>query len=618
MSRRPEYSGVKDARTIELTPLENRFAARMVYDLFVEAAAKWGEEPALIWLPNGRASDDAQIWSFGALLAAINRTANLFDSLAKDQRSMVAYLLPNLPEAHFVLWGGATAGQVIPINPLLTPPQIAEIMHAAGAKILVVAAPDIDLEIWEKVAVVQANLVDPIDVLVVGETTPDGTLNFRHEVEKHRSDGIVNPRAIQPDDISTCFHTGGTTGTPKIAQQTHWNQVSMSWIMGYVADCAPGDRFLTALPLFHANAAIFSGLTAFSNGMSTVIAGKTGFRSKEMAADFWKLVERFGITHFSAVPTILASLLDIPVEGAKINSLRICACGAAPLPVSLFRKFETETGVRILEGYGMTEGTLASAINPRDGERKIGSVGTRLPYLGLRTVILDGDGHFVRDCKIDEIGAILISGDTVIPGYRQPALNSDVWALPGWFNSGDLGRLDKDGYLWLTGRAKDLIIRGGHNIDPAVIEEALQRHPAVELAAAVGKPDAYAGEVPVAFVRLRPGESVSEQELLEHARANVPERPAAPHFVRIIETMPLTAVGKIFKPTLREFVAKEVVAEKVAGFRGVIDISASTLERRGLVVEVTVDAAFDREKVERLLADLPLQIDIRGNAHVHP
>jgi len=618
-SRRPRLASPEDVSGIEAIALTDRLTARTVRDLFVEAASQWPHAPALMWLANGRASDPAVSWSFSQLLQEIYRAANLFTELAGERESRVSFLLPNLPQTQFVLWGGAIAGQVNPINPLLNAVQISQIMRAAGSDVLVTAGPDMDGgACWERAQALLKLMPELRAILAVGNTTPAGSLNFGLHCSRQPHDRLIRERVIAPGDISTCFHTGGTTGTPKIAQHTHWNQVAMSWVAGFIADLTPGDRFLTALPFFHVIGAILCSLTAFANGAVSIVAGQTGFRSKQMTGDFWKLVERFSVTHFCAVPTVLASLLDAPIDGAKIHSLRICVCGSAPLPLGLFRTFEAVTGLRILEGYGMTEGTVAMTLNPRDGERRIGSVGIRIPYCGVRAVRLDNEGCSVRGCAPDEVGNILISGDTVTPGYRQPEFNRNAWALPGWFNTGDLGRVDQDGYVWLTGRAKDLIIRGGHNIDPAMIEEVLQRHPAVEFAAALGKPDAYAGEVPVAFVTLRPGHGVPETELLDYARTHVPEGPAAPRFVRILSAMPLTAVGKIFKPALREIVTCEAVKECLSGHEGIATVCAQTTEQRTVLVVVELFPEADRHAIEGLLSSLPLQTKVREAGSVPP
>ena len=171
----------------------------------------------------------------------------------------------------------------------------------------------------------------------------------------------------------------------------------------------------------------------------------------------------------------------------------------------------------------------------------------------------------MRECATDEIGTLLISGPAVFPGYLRDGDNAKVWAAPGWLNTGDLCRIDRDGYVWLTGRAKDLIIRGGHNIDPQLIEDALVTHPAVAMAAAVGQPDAYAGELPMAYVALRPGTSVSLEELVAHCREHIPERAAVPVRIVILATLPLTAVGKTFKPELRWRAIEHVLTAGIGG-----------------------------------------------------
>jgi fatty-acyl-CoA synthase len=190
-------------------------------------------------------------------------------------------------------------------------------------------------------------------------------------------------------------------------------------------------------------------------------------------------------------------------------------------------------------------------MNPMQGDRRPGSVGLRLPYTEVRIADVAADGTIRGDCALGTIGHVLMRGPQVTPGYLDRRHDKGAVLADGWLDSGDLGRLDKDGYLWLTGRSKDLIIRGGHNIDPIVIEEALVRHPAVETAAAVGLPDSYAGELPMAFVQLRPSASATPEELREWCRKEIPERAAVPVQVVPIPVMPLTGVGKIFKPALR-------------------------------------------------------------------
>jgi len=182
----------------------------------------------------------------------------------------------------------------------------------------------------------------------------------------------------------------------------------------------------------------------------------------------------------------------------------------------------------------------------------------------MKTVVIDQHGRYLRDCQPDETGTLIVNGPNVFAGYVQEEQNTGLWVADGWLNTGDLGRQDRDGYFWLSGRSKDLIIRGGHNIDPAVIEEALYTHPTVALAAAVGKPDAYAGELPVAYVALKAGATVTEQDLLDYAQQTVKERAAIPKSIVILDQIPVTAVGKIFKPPLRSDAVRRVYTEAIS------------------------------------------------------
>lgn len=557
------FASAEDVTRVESARVEERIPFRTVQDMLRASAARNPDAPALLWLPNGRADDEAETISYRRLLDQVIRTANLLHELGVRDGAPISILLPNLPETHFLLWGGSLAGVANPINPLLAPEQIAGIMAAAGSRVLVTGGPGRAYDVGAKAEAVRG-LYPALDKLVVIDGPGDGD-GYASAIARQPGDQLVSGRGIQGDDPSVYFHTGGTTGTPKLAQQTHWNQVFMAWTSAFVLGLTPRDRILTGLPLFHANAAVATGLGGMFAGAASILCGERGYRSKTMMDDFWAIAERWQATLFSCVPTILASLLDMLSDDQDLSALRFGMCGAAPMPVSLFRAFEQRTGIRILELYGMTEGTALSTANPRDGERRIGSIGLRLPYQGCRAVILDESGGYVRDCAPAETGILLLSGPNLFPGYLQAAFNANCWPLPGWFNSGDLGRQDEDGYFWLMGRAKDLIIRGGHYIDPAVIEEALHRHEEVELAAAVGMPDPYAGELPVAYAVLRPGAATNGEMLKAFAHTHVPERAAAPVEVIIVDSIPVTTVGKIFKPALRADATRRAIEQALAG-----------------------------------------------------
>ncbi|WP_196782663.1 acyl-CoA synthetase [Chromobacterium paludis] len=550
-----------DIERLESVALEQRLAGLdSCYDVFKRAAATRPDAVALRFLPKGSVDERAQNISYSELFANITRAANLFHELGVRPSDVVSYLLPNLPQTHYALWGGQAAGIVNAINPLLEAEQIAALLNEVSCKVLVTLGPAAGTELWAKVAQLRNRVPSLQAILLVGEpASSKAGLSFEDELARQPSDRLLSGRRIAREDLCAYFHTGGTTGMPKIARHRHGNQLANAWCGTMAVDMGPDDTLLCGLPLFHVNGVIVTGLAPFMAGACVLLAGPAGYRHRAMLEQFWRLVARYRVTAFSAVPTVYAALMSVPRGEADLSSLRFGICGAAPMPASLIRQFEQATGIRILEGYGLTEGTCISSINPRDGERRVGSIGLRIPYQQMQPIVLDEQGGYVRDCEVDEIGVLAIRGPNVFAGYLEDEANRRLWACDGWLNTGDLARRDADGYLWLTGRQKELIIRGGHNIDPAMIEEALMRHPAVQLAAAVGKPDPYAGELPVAYVELRAGQNVDVDALLECARAGIPERAAVPGEIIVLERLPLTAVGKVFKPQLRHDASRRVL-----------------------------------------------------------
>ena len=376
-------------------------------------------------------------------------------------------------------------------------------------------------------------------------------------------DRLIQGRGPQSEDTASLFGTGGSTGAPKLARRTHANEVANAF-MGTRAlgrALTPGDVVFAGLPLFHVNGAMVTGLASLFVGAHVLIASPQGFRGPGVVARFWEIVEHHRVVMFSAVPTLLSSLLSVPTEGRDLSALRFVICGAAPLSPELINQFEAATGVTIVEGYGLTEATCTVSLNPINGERRAGSVGLPVPFQQVRIARLSAQGEWLADAAIDETGQVMLAGPNIFQGYGQEHQNAGVFVLDPaggrWLNTGDLGALDADGRLWLRGRSKDVIIRGGHNIDPAVIEDAFYAHPAVALAAAIGRPDPHAGEVPVVYVQLKPGLAADAAELARFAEDRIVERAARPKAVRIIDALPLTAIGKVYKPALREREAAE-------------------------------------------------------------
>ncbi|GIZ13870.1 acyl-CoA synthetase [Pseudomonas sp. NCCP-436] len=608
MNAAPLIRTREDIIAIERIPLAERHLPSSTYELIRRTAQSSPDAPALSFILQGTAEETPLRLSYRELLENITRTANAFHRLGLRPGKAVSFLLPNLPQTHYTLWGGEAAGIVNAINPLLEPEHIAELIRASDSELLVTLAPFPGTDLWNKVVVLRDQLpglrailcVDMANLLPEPQRSvlkaqrgslPDGVLDFDATIAECPADHLESGRQIAPDDIASYFHTGGTTGTPKLAPHSHYNEVAMAYSMNLVTRFGAGDVALCGLPLFHVNGVVVTGLAAFIGGAEVLLATPQGYRNTTLTGNFWKIIERHRVSFFSGVPTIYAGLLQVPSEGCDLSSLKYALCGAAPMPVELIRQFETKTGLTLIEGYGLTEGTCGSCVNPPGGERRPGSIGLPLPYCEVSIKVLNEQGRYLREAAVNEIGTLCIRGATVFRGYLQASKNQNIWVDGDWFNTGDLGRVDADGYIWLTGRSKDLIIRGGHNIDPQMIEEALHRHPAVALAAAVGKPDLKAGELPVAYVQLKPGSQVSEDELLEHAAEQIPERAAIPKNVWIIDSIPLTAVGKTFKPALRFDAIARVYREALAELPADIRIEVQNDDQAGQLAHIYLPQA---------------------------
>ena len=569
-----------DVAEIEKTPIEARTDIFNTYELIKKGAAIDPESPALSFIPSGEAYDAPTVFSHVDYLAQLHRTANLFHDLGVTSNDVISLLLPNLPQTLFCYFGGEAVGIVNPINPFLEPAVIRDICLAANTRILVCLGDHPGIDIWEKVRAIRGDLPNLKAIVRImgpgGEK--EGIYGFDELISRYPGDRLDTGRRISPEDTASILHTGGTTGTPKLAPRSHWNEVSMALMIQLLRPFATGEAVLGGLPLFHNYAIMANGLLPLSIGAHTVLLTPAGYRDPSVVTNLWKIVDRYKPVCVPLVPTLLSTLLDIPLGGADISSIRFILSGAAPLSAELFQRFESRFQVKIREGYGLTEGTTGSSINPPAGEPKVGSVGIRMPYQEMKVFVLDTQGLFVRETETDEIGAICVKGPNIFRGYLDDRHNQGVWPKAGWLNTGDLGRVDADGYFWLTGRSKDLIIRGGHNIDPSIIEESLYILPGVHMAAAVGRPDAYAGEVPVAYVQLQAGADLTTEKIIAHLQKTIGERAAVPKEVTILDEIPLTAVGKIFKPALRWDAIRRIYRSELEGLG---DLAASVEVRVG-------------------------------------
>ena len=562
----PSFATSADIRAFEQIPYAMRIAAQSTFDALKCGAAANPDAPAIQFLGNADPADTPLVLSYRELVAKVTQAANMFHALGVGPDDVVSLLLPLIPEAFITLLGAEAAGIANPVNPLLEPHQIAEILEAARTRVLVALGPLPGTDIWQKVEKVRGGLTHLKAIVQVhgGGNAADGIHAFGDLIKPQPADHLVSGRQIAAADTAAYFHTGGTTGTPKLVRHSHANQVYQAWAMNLLLKTRPGGTLLFGMPLFHVGGSLTQMLATLSAGGCLVVLSPAGWRNPNSIRNIWRLVERFRPETLSSVPTVLAAALAVPPGTADISSLRATAGGGSAIPVAVGHAIQDKLKLPVFEVYGMTETSSVHTIAYPDQPIRLGSVGLPMPYSRVRIVKLDANGRYERDCAPDEIGVVIMAGPSVFSGYLDDVHNKGAFVDGHWVNSGDLGRLDADGFLWITGRAKDLVIRGGHNIDPAPIEEIMFQHPAVGFAAVVGQPDAYAGELPVGYVQLKPGASVQPGELEAWVRERTPERAAVPVQVIPVEPMPLTGVGKVFKPQLRWDAATRVFTRVLA------------------------------------------------------
>ena len=601
----PHYASPADIKHIESVPLTQRGLPESTYAALARAAAMWPDRTAVTVLPDATRWEEPTHRTFGELLADVHRTANMLRDIGVGRNDAVALLSPNCEGLITATLATQLAGIAAPINGGLSANHITELIKRSGARVLIAAAPELDAATWDTAQqLVNAGVIDI--VLALGPTGGIPT------AERYDGSAFSGEPPTQKD-LAALFHTGGTTGAPKLAAHTHANEVADAWMIAANSLLDQDATVFAALPLFHVNALVVTLLAPLLRGQHVLWAGPLGYRDPALYANFWKIVQRYAVTTMSAVPTVYGVLAQCPVD-ADISSLRFALVGASALPASVRADFESRTGVRLLEGYGLTEATCASVRSFPDHPRP-GSVGQRLPYQQVKSVRIDPSGRW-HDLPAGEIGHLVINGPTVFPGYVT-ARGSEGFdfdgqgkLVDGWLDTGDLAWLDPDGFVHLTGRAKDLIIRGGHNIDPATIEDALLQHPYITGAAAVGRPDTHAGEVPVAYVTLAPCSRVTGDQLRAWASEHVADKAAAPKTVTIIDTLPVTAVGKPYKLGLRADAARRAMNDALEGTVGVHAVEAR-VDDGSIVITVTAGPEADAPAIDATLGRYALAWELK-------
>ena len=515
------------------------------------------------------------------------------------------------------LLGAQVAGVASSINYLLTADAVADLLIAENAEVLVIPSAADDPESWHKAATVMERVPSLRFVLVIGGDSdpPHKMISFDAALAARRD---VLEFQLDADRATVCalFHTGGTTGRPKLVRLTHGNQIHAAWSFAQVHGIDETDTVINGFPLFHVGGTMTAGLSILAAGGHVVIPSAQSLRSPKVIQNYWGIVERYRATIVSGVPTSIAALAEVPVGSRDISSVRMALTGGAVLPKAIGERFQERTGIRLFETYGMTETAAAIAFNPGRGEPLAGSVGFRAPYARTKIVSLQNPEE-LQDCPKLTSGLVVVQGPQVFPGYVDPQHNTDVLTDDGWLVTGDIGYLTEDERLILTGRAKDLIVRSGHNIDPAAIEDVANAFPGVQISSAVGMPDQYAGEVPILFVVAAPGQTIDLSSLEQHLERNVMEPPAKPRRVVVLDRLPVTAVGKIFKPALRDLAIEEKARLEIGRLFGkdaAADIEVGKDEKLNTCVKIVVyggDASRLRQLAD-VLSPLPQSYLVEG------
>ncbi|GAA1529912.1 AMP-binding protein [Nocardioides humi] len=565
--------------------------ADTILDCLRHVAAQHPDKPAILQIEAPDFLQPVRTVGYARLVADVEATANLFRALAGTSPSVVGLMLPMVPEGLSALWGAQTAGVGVPVNPFLDLAPVAAILRDTGATALVTTREI--LEAKGGADAVRALVPTLVDVLCVDDADPRTDLASR---AAEHGDGLAFVPDPDPWRDALVMPTGGTTGAPKLVRLSQGGQLQVSWNVGALMGNEPDGVTAHGMPNFHCGGTISLGLRTVVFGGTLLTLTQVGFRSQQAVAAFWDIARHYRVTSLLATPTTALALLHGPgsAEGCVIRDFHV---GGSAVPMELVRAFHDRFGIWLRENWGMTElhGTTTGHFGGSEQPR-VGSVGRPLPFVRVKAVELDEHGRWIRDCQVGERGVLLTATPTVAAGYHDASRDDELLpsGVPGevpagarWASTGDVGTVDEDGYVWVFGRAKDLIIRGGHNIDPKEIEDALISHPAVRLAAAVGRPDLAKGELPIAYVQARDGVVADPEELLAHCREHVHERAAVPVEVIVIDEIPLTPVGKVAKPALRADAVRRVVGDLARSH----DPSATVdLDRSGprLAVDVTV------------------------------
>lgn len=546
--------------------------------LLDEAARQYGASVAIEYY-------GTQI-SYVQLSSLVDRFARALVRLGLKRGDRVSICLPNVPQFPIAFYGVLKAGGVaVPTNPLYTQPELEHQLKDAGAKIAITLE-----QFYSTLAAVRART--PVEQVIL--TSPAdylppilGTLyrvkegvesrgkphvdakSVRADSSIHQFKGLLGhahdrqgfevfalPEPGKPDDLAVLQYTGGTTGVAKGAMLTHRNLLANALQAGLWTEQPLGTKHITlcVAPFFHVY-----GLTVGMN-LSIRYGSKMVLLPRFTIKDVLKTIERYRPDHFPGVPTMyLALAREVEKKHRDLSSVEVCISGSAPLPLEVQKRFEAVSNARVVEGYGLSESSPVTHCNPVYGDRRIGTIG--LPVPSTDSAIIDPDTWaFLPQ---GEQGEIVVRGPQVMAGYWNRPDETEKVLRDGWLRTGDIGVMSEDGYFTIVDRAKDIIIAGGMKIFPRDVDEVLYAHPKVLEAAAVGVPDAYRGETVRAYVVVKPGEKLTEQEVIAFCKERLAPY-KVPKQVEFRDTLPKTLVGKVLRRTLRDEYAAQMQAAGTA------------------------------------------------------
>ncbi len=498
--------------------------------------------------------------SFGDMATAVRRLAAGFESLGIEPGERIGLLLPNCPPFVYAYYAAVLIGAVVvPSNPLLKPAELAYIWRDCDLR-LIVTVPQL-LPVVQAARQSLPGLRHIVSILP-REELPDLSLAeavegfvtlpdlMRQGAVRLATGQASSAPARRAEECAVIIYTSGTTGYPKGAMLSHFNLMRNVEQVQEAFRFYPDDRFITILPLFHAFAGTVCMHTALAVGAASVLMENFS------PARAYETMERHGITIFCGVPAIFQALLQFPADrDYDLAKLRILVSGGAPLPAPVLHALEARFKLPVLEGDGPTECSPATSVNPLHGVRKVGSVGLPLP--GVEIAIFDDDDNAL---SADEMGEIVVRGDNVMLGYlNQPEATAEAMR-GGWYHTGDIGKIDSDGYIYILDRKKDMILVGGLNVYPREVEEVLFHHPAIADVAVIGLPDSVRGEEVVAVVVLRPKISVTDRDLIAFCRESLANY-KVPRRILHREALPRGGTGKVVKRLLK----KELEMEPPSG-----------------------------------------------------